>query len=515
MTRVRTLLCGMLVAVTVPAAAQSLAERLDKRLDAPGLEHLLWGVAVTDLSGHLLYGRNADRLFIPASNTKLVVAVVANALLGPDFTVQTSVFGSGPIVSGVLQGDLILYGRGDPTFSNRCYDVDTTKSGVCDRNSADKFRQLAQQLRDRGVRVVAGDVVGDGSYFDPQIIHPGWENYDLGWWYAAPVSGLGFNDNSVDFREVAGDSAGVRAQVMMTPDIGAFTLDNRAEVVARSAPRTFDIFRTVDGLGYLATGALAAGAPVRTESAAVVDPNRYAALAFRQELSAVGILVRGNSRATVDSFPNRAARTTTALAEVRSRPLRDWLYPILSPSQNWFAEMTLKQLGKRYGNGGSWAEGRAVERRFLIDSIGIDSTEFSLQDGSGLAANNFIAPLAFTKLLAWARKHANFAAINASLPQSGKPGTLRDRFAGTAGTMSVRAKTGSISGVNALSGYLERPNGQVLVFSVMANHHTLGGAKMIAMIDSVVVEMGKEQREQREQREQQLRNGGTAKATPR
>jgi D-alanyl-D-alanine carboxypeptidase/D-alanyl-D-alanine-endopeptidase (penicillin-binding protein 4) len=132
-----------------------------------------------------------------------------------------------------------------------------------------------------------------------------------------------------------------------------------------------------------------------------------------------------------------------------------------------------------------------VERRFLIDSVRIDSTEFSLQDGSGLAANNFIAPLAFTKLLAWARKHANFAAINAGLPQSGKPGTLRDRFGGTPAATAVHAKTGSISGVNALSGYLERPDGTTLVFSVIANHHTLGGARMIAAIDSVIAELAR------------------------
>ena len=491
MTKSLASLFGLLLALWRPAHGQTLAERLARRLDGPGLEHLLWGVAVTDLDGHLLYGRNADRLFIPASNTKLVVGVVANALLGPAFTVATSAYGSGPVVNGVLQGDLLLYGRGDPTFSKRCYDADTTKTGVCDNNPAAKLHDLAQQLRDRGVRVVAGDVVGDGSWFDPQVIHPGWENYDLGWWYAAPVSGLGFNDNSVDFREVAGDSVGAAAQLTLTPDVGAFRLENRAEVGARGSPRTFDIVRTTDGLGYLATGALPAGSPPRNESAAVMDPNRYAALAFRRELAAVGILVRGNTRATVDSFTYRAARTMSPLAEVRSRPFKDWLYSILSPSQNWFAEMTLKQLGRRYGTAGSWAEGRAVERRFLIDSVAIDSTEFSLQDGSGLATNNFVSPLAFTKLLTFARRHANFAAINAGLPQSGKPGTLRDRFAGTPAATAVHAKTGSISGVNALSGYFERSDGSTLVFSVIANHHTLSGPRMIAAIDSVIVELVK------------------------
>lgn len=489
MTKTFAAVCALAVTLAPIASGQSLAERLDKRLDASGMERLLWGVAVSDVDGRLLYGRNAERLFIPASNTKLVVSIVANALLGPGFGVTTSVYGTGPIAGGVLQGDLVLYGRGDPTFSKRCYAADTTIAGVCDADPAAKLRGLAQQLRNIGVRVVAGELVGDGSYFDAQLVHPAWENYDLGWWYAAPVSGLGFNDNSVDFREVAGDSVGAAVQLTLTPDIGAFTLENRADVSARGARRTFDIFRTATGLGYVATGSLVAGAPPRNESAAVMDPNRYVALAFRRELTAVGITVRGDTRSTVDSFTYHAARTTAPLAEVRSRPLRDWLYPILSPSQNWFAEMTLKQLGKRFGAGGSWAEGRAVERRFLIDSVRIDSTAFSLQDASGLATNNFVSPHAFTQLLAWARKHSDFTAIDQALPRSGKPGTLRDRFAGTAAAGAVRAKTGSISGVNALSGYVTRSDGTTLVFSVMANHHTLGSARMIAAIDSVVVEL--------------------------
>ncbi|HEY3934159.1 MAG TPA: D-alanyl-D-alanine carboxypeptidase/D-alanyl-D-alanine-endopeptidase [Gemmatimonadales bacterium] len=488
----RFLLIATMVTAVHQATAQSLRERLDQRLDAPGLDHLLWGVAVTDLDGHLVYGRNADRLFIPASNMKLIVSTVANSLLGPSFTVKTSVYATGPISSaGIVEGDLVLYGRGDPTFSHRCYDADTTKPGVCDRDPAAKLRLLAQQLHDRGVRAVAGDIVGDGSYFTPEVIHPAWENYDLGWWYAAPVSGLGFNDNSVDFAETAGDSVGHSPGIVMTPDIGAFALENHAEVDPRGARRTFDIFRTGDGKGYLATGALPAGAATRSESAAVLDPNRYAAIAFRRELDAAGIAVRGETRSTVDSFTYRVARTTPALAEVTSRPLRDWLYPILSPSQNWFAEMTLKQLGRRFGSAGSWEEGRRIERRFLIDSVGLDSTEFAIQDGSGLAANNYVTPLAFTKLLRFAHGHRDFDAIYAALPQSGKPGTLKDRFTGTAAAGAVHAKTGSISGVNTLSGFIERSGASVLVFSVMANHHTLGGSRMIAAIDSVVSELAK------------------------
>ncbi len=222
-----------------------------------------------------------------------------------------------------------------------------------------------------------------------------------------------------------------------------------------------------------------------------MDPDRYAALALRHELLAAGIVVRGAVRGTTDSFAYRTARAGTPLAEVTSRPLRDWLYPVLSASQNWFAEMTLKQLGAHLGAGGSWAEGLRIERRFLIDSVGIDSTEFSLQDGSGLATSNLIAPHAFTQLLAFARHHRDFDVIESALPASGQPGTLKNRFGGTPAATAVHAKTGSISGVNTLSGYVDRADGRVLIFSVMANHQTIGSARMLAAIDSVVVELAR------------------------
>ena len=488
MTRTFVLL-ACATALATPAFGQSLAKRIDARLDAPGLTRHIWGVAVTDLDGKLLYGRNADRLMVPASNTKLVVTAVASALLGPDFTVRTSLYGTGPVVDGVLQGDLVLYGRGDPTFSHRCYATDTAKTGACDADPAARLRHLAHALKVAGVRTVAGDLIGDGSYFPDEMIHESWEYYDLFWWYAAPVSGLGFNDNSVDIRIASRDSAGGPPVVTLTPDIGLATVDNRAEIGPRGARRTFDVLRSPDGTRYVATGIVPAGANPATESAAVLDPNRFAALALRRELLAEGITVRGGTHSTTDSLAFAHARSTKPLAEMESRPLRDWIFPILNTSQNWFAEMTLKQLGRQFGNAGTWSEGLRVERRFLIDSMKVDSTQFAVTDGSGLASNNLVSPLAFTKLLAFMRRHPNYAMFEAGLPQAGQAGSLRRRFTGTPLEGRVRAKTGSISRVNTISGFVERPDGKVVVFSVQANHHTLGSARMIPALDSVVVEL--------------------------
>jgi D-alanyl-D-alanine carboxypeptidase/D-alanyl-D-alanine-endopeptidase (penicillin-binding protein 4) len=139
-----------------------------------------------------------------------------------------------------------------------------------------------------------------------------------------------------------------------------------------------------------------------------------------------------------------------------------------------------------------WASSRIrVERRFLIDSVGVDSTQFALRDGSGLSASNLVSPLAFTKILRFIRHHPRFETFRAGLPHSGERGSLRTRFLGTPLAGKVRAKTGSISRVNTLSGYIELPAGRVLTFSVQANHNTVPSRTMLAQIDSVVVEMAK------------------------
>lgn len=494
--RTRGMVLALFLGLALPppmGVAQSLAKRLDARLDAPPFDRQLWGVVVVDGKGSLLYARNARQLFIPASNTKIVVAAVASALLSPDFTVRTSLYANGPVAGGVLQGDLVLYGRGDPTFGKRCFATDTLREGACETDSFTRLRELADRLRARGIREVRGDLVGDGSYFEPTLVHPGWEAFDLNWWYAAPVSGLGFNDNSVDFAWGPGTAAGAPAVITMSPDLGDVVFENRTATVPAGGRSDIGdrFFREPGTLAVWAEGTAALDQPTHTESFAMPDPNLFTARALRRTLEQAGIAVTGTTRSTTDSMRYRQARATAPLAEVISRPASEWIFPILNRSQNWFAEMVLKQLGRRFGRGGSWTEGLAVERRFLIDSVGVDSTEFSLVDGSGLSSANLISPLAFTRILRFIRSHPRRQTFLAGLPQSGGVGSLRNRFVRTPLAAYVRAKDGSIAGVNSLSGFIERPDGRALTFSVQANHHVQAGRAVIAQIDSVVVEMGR------------------------
>jgi serine-type D-Ala-D-Ala carboxypeptidase/endopeptidase (penicillin-binding protein 4) len=475
--------------------AQNPLARIDARLNTIPLNRQLWGIALIDENGRVVYGRNENRLFIPASNTKLIVGAVASALLPPDWRVKTSLYG-GPIVGGVLQGDLVLYGRGDPTMDKRCYAADSTLAGVCDLDPFGRMRQLVDALRARGVRAIAGDVVGDGSYFEPTLVHPNWESFDLNWWYAAPVSGLGFHDNSIDFDWQPGPTVGAPALISITPDLGDVGFENRTLTVLPGGESDIGdrFFRQPGTLQIWAEGTVALDNPRRTESFAVPDPNLYAARALRQALADAGVGVAGTTRSTTDSLLYAHRRSSPPLAEVQSRPLKDWIFPILNTSQNWFAEMLLKQLGKQFGKAGSWPEGLAVERRFLIDSMRVDSTQFSLSDGSGLSSSNLVSPLAFTQVLRFMRRHPRYSTFAAGLPMAGQVGSLKNRFIASPLAGRVRAKTGSIARVQSLSGYIELGGGKSLTFSVQANHHAESGRIMLNAIDSVVVEMGRGKR---------------------
>src|SRR5881396_986141 len=182
------------VAAQTPAARPrtaplkgSLEQRLAQLIDAPPFNRATWGIYVVDDRGRVLYQRNADRLYVPASNAKLVVTAAATVLLPADYRVTTSLYVNGRVDHGVLDGDLVLYGRGDPTWSERCYSVDTLAPGACD-SAFTAIDVIADSIRARGIRRITGRLVGDGSSFEPTLTHYAWSAWDLNWWYAAPVS---------------------------------------------------------------------------------------------------------------------------------------------------------------------------------------------------------------------------------------------------------------------------------------------------------------------------------------
>ncbi len=472
----------LLVALTtlLPAAplaaqarANSLAARLDRMLDGPPFDRALWGVAIADPSGRIVYERNGSRLFVPASSTKIIVSAAALWLLPADYRFRTSVYAAGPVADGVIRGDLVLYGRGDPTLSGRFA-----------RSRTRPLEDLADSLRARGVGHIEGDVVGDASWFDSTTVHPDWEGGDLVWGFAAPVSALGFNDNAVDVR-ITPTGMGARPLLEVDPDFGALLLANRARTVPRDSARRFDLRRVLGSNVVAADGDVPADARPRTESLAVPDGALYAAEAFRRALEARGITVAGRARSLYDPAAYAAARRDAPLAERRSPPLDSVLVPILETSNNWYAEMLLKTLGRELTGSGSWDSALALERRWLADSVRLDTTMVHLSDASGLSHHDLVSPRAFVQLLRRMRTHPRFEAFRNALPEGGREGTLRTRFRRSAVIGRVTAKTGSIGNVNTLTGYVEK-DGELWAFAIQINNHAARSRDATQRIDEIV-----------------------------
>src|SRR5437867_12668500 len=316
------------VAAQTPAARPrtaplkgSLEQRLAQLIDAPPFNRATWGIYVVDDRGRVLYQRNADRFSVPASNTKLVVQASASVLLPAEYRVTTSLYVNGRVDGGVLQGDLILYGRGDPTWSARCYSVDTLAPGACD-STFTAIDAMADSVRAHGIRRITGKLVGDGSYFEPTLIHYGWNAWDLTWWYAAPVSGLGFHDNSVDFHIAPGPAVDAPPVITWSPDLALSTFENRARTVPADSTSTIgdNFFRKPGTPDIWAEGTVALGRKPATESFALPDPNLYAARALAAALLRKGAAIEGGAAGTTDSLAYRGPRCCAPLAEYRRRP---------------------------------------------------------------------------------------------------------------------------------------------------------------------------------------------------
>src|SRR2546422_554006 len=302
----------------------SLEHRLAELIDAPPFNRATWGLYVVDDRGRVLYQRNADRFSVPASNTKLVVTAAAAVLLPPDYRVTTSLYVNGRVDAGVLRGDMILYGRGDPTWSARCFAVDTLAPGVCD-STFTAIDAIADSVRAKGIRRITGKLVGDGSYFEPTMIHYAWNAWDLTWWYAAPVSGLGFHDNSVDFRIDPGHGVDGPPGITWSPDLGMITFENRARTVPAESTTTIgdNFFRTAGGWSIRAEGTVALGRKTRGTRLGRPVQHLYAARALAASLARRGVAVEGGAAGTTHSLAYPTGRCCSLpLVDVRGRPLQ-------------------------------------------------------------------------------------------------------------------------------------------------------------------------------------------------
>jgi len=465
------------VASPAQDAVASLRSFIDSGVGTPEFRNAHWGILIVDPArGDTLYTRNADKLFMPASNQKIITGSVAVAQLGPEYRWTTTLLARGPIRRGVLDGDLVVRGDGDPSIS-------TSMRG----DALVPLRDLADSLRARGITRIRGRVAPAPSPFTDAPLGYGWAWDDLDEPYGAGVDALYFNEGFTQILVRAGARPGDPVRATTRPASTFPPLIVRASTIAR-AMTGGDSTRIRPGLtvgydsshtGVLVAGTIVAGDTAVLELALRDHPAAFAA-ALREALRSRGIAVdeaRRDSTALLDS-----------LVALRSPPLRDVMRAFEKPSQNQIGELLFKTIALHATGIGRADSAQHVVEKQLV-AWGAEPDGFAVRDGSGLSRHDYVSPRTLVKALDAMRRHPDFRVFYDALPIAGVDGTIDKRMRGTPAQGNVHAKTGYIDKARSLSGYVTTPDGQMLIFSMLCNNYTVPTATVNRVQDSVAARL--------------------------
>ncbi len=490
-----------------PANLGELRERIDSLFSEPRFVAAQWGARIVSLdTGKTLYSHQAEKLFVPASNAKLFTGALALDRLGPDFRIRTSMYAkTSPGTNGTIDGDLILFGRGDPCLAARFYGGDVGKA----------FAPLIERMATAGVKGATGDLIADESFFHSSPLGAGWEWDDLQSGYGAEVSALSLNDNTVDLVIKPGPAPGAPAIVSVVPPCPSLLISNEVLTSAAGTKRSLQCQRALNANVVVLTGQMPVNDSSQTEDISVHRPALWFGAAFREALQRRGIRITGPVRPMDWRDRIRAPFDTNQfveLAALESQPLSEILGRMLKPSQNLYAQLLLVQVGtarlakaatpiggtvtnlpSRVGNGppaGETAEEAGLrELGLFLRQAAIQPGTVQLEEGSGLSRHDLVTPAATVQLLQYMNRHRHAGVFRQALPVAGVDGTLKSRMRDTPAAGNARAKTGSLNGINSLSGYVTSAAGEHLAFALFLNSYLNRDSRSAATpdMDRIVV----------------------------
>ena len=497
---------GVPGSTNAPRTLAELQSRIEQIVRQPTLDAGFFAVKIVSLdTGAVIFEQDARKFIRPASNMKIYTVATGFDKLTPDYRFITSVYAKEkPDENGKIKGDLIIYGRGDPSIAARFNDGDYFK-GV---------NSLADRIVAAGVKRIKGDLVGDESYFDGDSFGSGWTWQDLQWSYGAPVSALTVNDNAIDLTVRPSSKAGAPVSITTGPPAASFmTIVNRATTTAKGTRSDLQIHRGLGANTLEISGTVAVGDEGFTGGIAIPDPALAFVAMLRDALIKRGVKIDGRLRTVTarsggsivpNPLLNLAQLTNVpqspAPIEIASLPsalFNEIAAHTLKPSQNLYTELILRTLGKmrksappaddaRRASQTDEDAGLAAVRDFLKQA-GVSESQVNLDDGSGLSRSDMIMADATVQLLTFMTKHRYFAQFRDALPIAGVDGTLRNRMKGTPAERNLRAKTGTLSSVASLGGYVTTAGGERLVFSMMLNNYPDASALRRESIDAIAV----------------------------
>jgi len=460
-------------ATTAICPAQ-LETAISTAIDRPQFNRARWGILIQTVNrGDLLYSRDAQNYFIPASNVKLFTTAAALQQLGSQFQIRTSVYRT-------LAGGLRVIGRGDPSLT----DI--------------QLQALAKQIRQQQIRRVS-QLVAEDDYFKGPVINPSWQWEDIQADYGAPVSSLILNQNTVKLTAVPQQvGQPLRLNWSDLREGMQWQIENEAIAVPASKSSLINVSRNSGAAVLKVTGQMGIDAPSESVNLAVVDPKAHFLRHFWRSLAQAGItLATSPGNELMRQKERQSTLIPQEIAFVVSPPLSELLVETNQQSNNLYAEALLRILGARVQLtpiARSTAEIGLQNVKEILTGLGVDPTGYVLTDGSGLSRQNLASPVAIAQILRAMANSPLASVYRTSLPVAGVNGTLKSRFQGTTAQGIVLAKTGTMSGVVALSGYINPPNYEPLVFSIIVNQSDQPASILRQTIDRIVLFLTRLQR---------------------